>query len=68
MKPGSADVISCVDFSRSDASHSSSQRHGGPSSLQAGLIKGLLLCPLDNQCLLYYYRNKSFAGYLYEVK
>lgn len=57
MKPGSADVISSIDFSRSNTSHNSRQCHRGPSNLQIGLIKGLLLCQLDNQCLLYYYGN-----------
>lgn len=47
MKPGSADVISSIDFSRSNTSQNSRQCHGGPSNLQIGLIKGLLLCQLD---------------------
>lgn len=68
VKPGSADVISSIALSRSNTSHNSRQCHGGPSNLQIGIIRGLLLCQLDNQCLLYYYQNKSFAGYLYEVE
>lgn len=40
-----------------------------PSTLQAGLIKGQLLCQLDYQGLLYSdYGKYSFTGYLYELK
>lgn len=48
MKPGSADVISSIDFSMSNASHGSKQCHRAPSALLVGQIKGQLLCQLDN--------------------